>query len=99
MKGTTLYRSRVLAIVAATSVVAVLGGCATTSDLDALRADVNAAKADASAAKAEAAAASKAAAEAKAMASDAVNTANAAKATSEETETKIDRMFKKAMYK
>jgi murein lipoprotein len=99
MKGPLLYRSRVLAIAAATGIVAGLGGCATTSDLNALHDDVNAAKAEASAAKAEAAAASKAAAEAKAMASDAMNTANAAKATSEETETKIDRMFKKAMYK
>jgi len=99
MKGTTLYRSRVLAAVAATSLVVGLSGCASTSDLNALRAEVDSAKADASAAKAEAAAASKAAAEAKAMASDAVSTANAAKATSEETETKIDRMFKKAMYK
>jgi murein lipoprotein len=86
-------------MVAATSVIAGLGGCASTSDLNTLRADVDSAKADASAARAEAAAASKAAAEAKAMASDAMNTANAAKAQSAETETKIDRMFKKAMYK
>ena len=99
MKETTMYRSRVLAIVAATSVVVGLGGCASTSDLNALRADVDSAKADASAARAEAAAASKEAAEAKAMASDAMNTANAAKAQSAETETNIDRMFKKAMYK
>ena len=99
MKGTTLYRSRLLAIVAATSLVAGLGGCATTSDLNELRAEVDAAKTDASAAKAEAAAASQTANEAKAMASDAVNTANEARMTSEETETKIDRMFKKAMYK
>lgn len=99
MKGPILYRSRILAIVAATGIVAGLGGCATTNDLNALRDDVTAARAEASAAKAEAAAASRAATEAKAMASDAMNTANAAKATSEETETKIDRMFKKAMYK
>jgi murein lipoprotein len=99
MKGPILYRSRFLAIVAATGIAAGLGGCASTGDLNALRSDVDAARAEASAAKAEAAAASQAAAEAKAMASDAMNTANAAKATSEETETKIDRMFKKAMYK
>jgi len=99
MKGTTLYRSRMLAIVAATSIVVGLGGCATTSELNNLRAEVDAVKADASSAKAEAAAASQTANAAKAMASDAVNTANEAKATSEETETKIDRMFKKAMYK
>lgn len=92
MKGTPLYRSRMLAIVAATSVVIGLGGCATTSDLNELRTEVDAAKS-------EAAAATQTANEAKAMASDAMNTANEAKATSEETETKIDRMFKKAMYK
>ncbi len=99
MKGPNLNRSRIVTMAAATALVAGLGGCATTSQLDELRADVDAAKADASAAKAEAAAASKDAAEARAMAADAVNTANEAKATSEETETKIDRMFKKAMYK
>ncbi|UCC55510.1 MAG: hypothetical protein JSU75_09095 [Gammaproteobacteria bacterium] len=99
MKRTTQYRSRMLAMAAAASVVAGLGGCASTSDLNAMRADIDAAKAEASAARAEAAAASKAAAEAKAMASDAMSTANAAKAQSAETETKIDRMFKKAMYK
>jgi murein lipoprotein len=99
MKGPILYRTRILAMVAAAGMVASLGGCATTSQLNDLQAEVDAAKADASAAKAEAAAASKTANEARAMASDAVNTANEAKATSEETETKIDRMFKKAMYK
>ncbi|MFV1973798.1 MAG: Lpp/OprI family alanine-zipper lipoprotein, partial [Thiohalobacterales bacterium] len=98
MKGPILYRSRIIAMAAAVGMVAGLGGCATTNQLNELQADVDAAKADASAAKAEAAAASRTANEAKAMASDAVNTANAAKATSEETETKIDRMFKKAMY-
>jgi murein lipoprotein len=99
MKGPILYRSRILAVVAATGIVAGLGGCASSSDVKTLRDDVTAARAEASAAKAEAAAASQAAARAEAMASDAMNTANAAKASSEETETKIDRMFKKAMYK
>lgn len=79
--------------------VAAMAGCASTSDLDKLRAEVrdaSAAAADAKstadAAKSEAEAASAAAAEAKA-------TADEAKAMSEATDAKIDRMFKKAMYK
>jgi len=99
MKGPILYRSRMLAVVVATGIIAGLGGCASTNDMNTLRADVDAARAEASAAKAEATAASQAASRAEAMASDAMNTANAAKASSAETETKIDRMFKKAMYK
>jgi len=99
MKGTTLYRSHMLAILLATGATAGLGGCASTGDLNALRAEVDAAKAEASAARADAAAASKAAADAKTMAGEALSAANEAKASSEATETKIDRMFKKAMYK
>jgi murein lipoprotein len=92
MTGNTTSRLRRLALISLVGMSAGLAGCATTSDLDALRSQVDAASADASAAKAEAA-------EAKAMAAEAINTANEAKATSQETETKIDRMFKKAMYK
>ena len=76
-----------------------LGGCATSSDLDALRAEVrqvnetaqqanstaNNAAAKADAASKEAAAASR--------------TANEAKLSAEEANSKIDRMFKKSMYK
>ncbi len=71
-----------------------LGGCATVSkeDLAEVRALAEKAAADASAAKT--------------MAADARSTANTAKAEAEsantkatETETKIDRMFKKSMYK
>ncbi len=76
-----------------------LAGCATTSDIDKLRTEVrqatdtaNSASATADAARREAAAASMTAAEAKAIAED-------AKATSEATDAKIDRMFKKSMYK
>ena len=71
-----------------------LSGCATTgnADLAALKSQVEAASADASAAKADAAAA-------KATAADALRTANEAKAKSDDTEMRIDRMFKKAMHK
>ena len=92
MTGNTTSQLRRLALISLLAMSAGLAGCATTSDLDALRSQVDAASAEASAARAEAA-------DAKAMAAQAVNTANEAKATSEETETKIDRMFKKAMYK
>ena len=76
-----------------------LSGCASTSEIDSLRSDVReanetaaSAAATAEAARKEAAAAAADAAEAKAMAQD-------AKATSEATDAKIDRMFKKSMYK
>ena len=71
-----------------------LAGCATTGDLDALKAE-SVPPVLKPALPGEAAEA----AEAKALAAQANATANEAKATSEETETKIDRMFKKAMHK
>ncbi len=75
-------------LVASTGMV----GCASTADLQKLQAQVDTASADAQAAKAEASAA-------KALAQKAINTAADAKETSAATEAKIDRMFKKAMYK
>ena len=69
-----------------------LAGCATTSDLDALRAEVNQANETANGAAAKADTASKEAATAS-------QTANEAKASAEEANSKIDRMFKKSMYK
>jgi len=79
-------------IVLMLSVLAGLSSCATTSDIDSLRAEIqqvsetaNGAAATADAASKEAAAASK--------------TADEAKASAEEANNKIDRMFKKSMYK
>lgn len=92
MTVNTTLQLRKLALISLLAISAGLAGCATTGDLDALRSQVDAASAEASSAKAEAA-------EAKAMAAQAIDTANEAKAMSQETETKIDRMFKKAMYK
>lgn len=85
----------------ATLIMGIVGltACASSSKMEALRTDVDAANAEASAARAEASAARAEAAEAKAMAENATATANEAKAISENTETKIDRMFKKAMHK
>jgi murein lipoprotein len=67
-------------------------GCATTSDLDALRAEVQQSNEAASQAAADAASARTDAAAARAAAEEARNTA-------QETNEKLDRMFKKSMYK
>ena len=86
---------RPLVLLAATGL---LFGCATTqqtdwsSQIEQVRAMAEQAAADAAAAKADAAAAQR-------DADAAMDAANAAKQQSADTEAKIDRMFKKAMYK
>ncbi|TXI18428.1 MAG: hypothetical protein E6Q62_06685 [Nitrosomonas sp.] len=92
MKEKIKHPVRVLTLAAITGAFIGLTGCATTAQFDELQAKVNAAAADASAAKAEAAAAS-------AKANDAVRIADEANRRSMDTESKIDRMFKKAMHK
>ena len=74
------------------SALTILSGCATTSDLDALRAEVEKSNATASQAAADAASAKRDAAAAKAA-------AEAARDTARQTNEKLDRMFKKSMYK
>ena len=69
-----------------------LTGCATTSDVDALRAEVDKANAAANQAAADAASAKRDAAAARAAAEEARDTAR-------DTNEKLDRMFKKSMYK
>lgn len=69
-----------------------LAGCATTSDLDSMRADVQKANDTASQAAADAA-------DAKRDAAAARSAAEEARDTSQETNEKLDRMFKKSMYK
>ena len=69
-----------------------LAGCATTSDLEALRAEVDKANATASQAAADSASAKRDAAAAKVAAEEARDTA-------QQTNAKLDRMFKKSMYK
>jgi murein lipoprotein len=69
-----------------------LAGCASTSDLDALRAEVEKANNTASRAASDAAAAKRDAAAARTAAEQARDSA-------EETNEKLDRMFKKSMYK
>ncbi len=85
--------------VAALGAAVALSGCATTGQLEEVKAQLNAVQADANAAKSEAGAARTTANEAKDIANRALNTANEANARSIETETKIDRMFKRSMYK
>ena len=83
-----------------------LVGCSSTKEkesmnarLDSIAADAKAAAASAESAKQSAAAAARAASEAKAMASDAKAMASDAKSTAEATDEKLNRMFKKSMYK
>ena len=90
---------RLLALATVAALYTGLSGCASTGELASLKSQIDQATADAAAAKAEAATASSDAASAKAMAEQAVNTANQAMSLSQETDSKIDRMFKKAMYK
>jgi murein lipoprotein len=95
--------------------IGALGGCATVSkeEFEAVRASASKAAADAAAAKAASDSAAAAAAKAQATADAAKATADAAKSSAEaakssadaanaccrDTQTKIDRMFKKSMYK
>lgn len=77
--------SKLLRAGAVTAALVLSVGCASTSDIDALRAEVDQANATANRAAADAAAARAA--------------AEAASATASETNEKLDRMFKKSMYK
>ncbi len=92
MKESVMNRSRMLVLVAVAGVFAGLTGCATNGDLDALKTEVSQNKADI-------AAANRNATDAKAMAQEAMTTANQANSTAEDTASKLDRMFKKSMYK
>jgi murein lipoprotein len=90
---------RLLALAAVAALYTGVSGCASTGELASLKSQIEQASADATAARTEAAAASRDAADAKAMAGTAMDTANRSMSLSQETDTKIDRMFKKAMYK
>lgn len=87
---------RMLTLAAIASAFIGLTGCATTGQLEEhqnkVDADIAAVKADAAAAKAAADAAN-------AKANDALRVADEANRRSMDTESKIDRMFKKAMHK
>ena len=96
MKGRIQHPVRKLTVAVIAGAFIGLTGCATTGQLqeveDRLKGDIAAAKADAAAAKADAASAN-------AKANEALSIANEANQRSMNTESKIDRMFKKAMHK
>lgn len=77
----------------------VLGGCATTQEVEKLRTEVQSAKASADSANTKADAAMKEATAARQAAERAEKAALEAKAASEATDAKIDNMFKKSMQK
>ena len=101
------YKFKTVSLVcAAALVVGMTGGCATSSDIEKLQAEVaksteaaNRAAASADAARREAAEAAKLAQEAKSASEHSNRVALDAQAMAQETDSRIDRMFKKAMYK
>lgn len=84
--------AKMTSTVAMIAALAASAGCASTGDYDALRAEVDKANAAASQAAADAASARQDAAAARAA-------AEAANETARDTNEKLDRMFKKSMYK
>ncbi len=84
--------TRMLTLAVITGVFVVLSGCASTTTTDSLQSQIDAMKSDVAAARADAASAN-------ATANEALNAANAANARAMETDTKIDRMFRKTMQK
>ncbi len=76
-----------------------LSGCATTDELNSLKSRVDALEAGVSQSQSDAAAARAAANSANDTANRAMDKANEANVRSIDTETKIDRMFKRAMHK
>jgi murein lipoprotein len=79
--------------------VTVAAGCASTSAVDEAKAAAAAAQQAAEDAKAAAARAESTANSAKSTAEEALRVANEANASAQEANTKIDRAFKKSMYK
>lgn len=86
-------------ILLAISAVLMLGGCATTAEVEKLRSEVQSATASANAASAKADAAMQEATAARQAAERAEKAAMDAKEAAEATDAKIDNMFKKSMQK
>ncbi|MGJ0492298.1 MULTISPECIES: Lpp/OprI family alanine-zipper lipoprotein [Methylobacter] len=74
-------------------------GCASTSDIDNLQSQIDGLNSKVSQASADAASAQRAAADAAAKAADAEQAANRAAQYAQDTNSKLDRMFKKSMMK
>jgi murein lipoprotein len=81
------------------AVAALATGCASTSDIENLQAQIDTLKPQVSAASSDAASAKAAAAEAAAKAAAAEAAANRAAQYAQDTNSKLDRMFKKSQHK
>lgn len=81
------------------SMVGLASGCASTSDLDGLQSQIDTLKSQVSSASSDAASARADAAEAASKAAAAEAAANRAAQYAQETNDKLDRMFKKSMMK
>ncbi len=94
-----MNKKRMVAMFVLVGACAGLSACATTGEVEALKSRVDALESNVSATKSDAAAARAAANDAVNIANQAMDKANEANARSIDTETKIDRMFKRAMHK
>lgn len=88
-----------LKLAAIISVAGLMTGCASTSDIDNLQSQIDALNGKISTASADAASAKAAAAEAAAKAAAAEAAANRAAQYAQDTNSKLDNMFKKSMMK
>ncbi|WP_020159048.1 MULTISPECIES: Lpp/OprI family alanine-zipper lipoprotein [Methylobacter] len=86
-----------LSMIAMAATLAV--GCASTSDIDNLQSQIDGLNSKVSQASSDAASAQRAAADAAAKAADAEAAANRAAQYAQDTNSKLDRMFKKSMMK
>ena len=90
---------RVLKVLAIASVIGIATGCASSSDIDKLQSEIDGLKDQISTASSDAAKAQSSAAEAASKAASAESAANRAAKYAEDTNSKLDRMFKKSMMK
>lgn len=90
---------RAITLSAVVAIAALATGCASTSDLEALDARVGTLEGKVATASADASAAKAAAAEAAAKAAAAEAAANRAAQYAQDTNSKLDRMFKKSQHK
>ncbi len=90
---------KAITLAAIFSAAGLVTGCASTSDIDNLQSQIDTLKSQISSASSDAASAQAAAAEAAAKAAAAEAAANRAAQYAQDTNSKLDRMFKKSMMK
>ncbi|WP_305910080.1 Lpp/OprI family alanine-zipper lipoprotein [Methylomarinum sp. Ch1-1] len=90
---------KAIKLAAVVAVAGLMTGCASTSDIDNLQSQIDTLKSQISSASSDAASAQAAAAEAAAKAAAAEAAANRAAQYAQDTNSKLDRMFKKSMMK